>query len=63
MTFEVGGRTSVYEVTDNFVVPGSETSIALPTPDATMTLFACHPKGSAKQRIVLKGRLISANPA
>jgi LPXTG-site transpeptidase (sortase) family protein len=63
VTFEAGGRTSVYEVTENFVVDGRETSIALPTPDATMTLFACHPKGSAKQRIVVKGRLLPANPA
>lgn len=61
--FQVGGRTSTYEVTKNFMVNGSETSIALPTPDTTMTLFACHPKGSAKQRIVLQGKLLSANPA
>lgn len=63
VTFEMGGRRAVYEVTDNFIVDGSNTDIALPTPDATMTLFACHPKGSAKQRIVLQGKLLSTGPA
>jgi sortase A len=63
VTFEMGGRRSVYEVTDNFIVDGTNTDIALPTPDATITLFACHPKGSAKQRIVVQGKLLSTGPA
>lgn len=61
--FRVGGRTSVYQITKNFVVDGSETHIALPTPQPTVTLFACHPKGSAKQRIVVQGKLLPGESA
>jgi sortase A len=62
VTFEVAGRRATYEVTKNFVVDGANTDIALPTPEPTVTLFACHPKGSAKQRIVVQGRLVSSGP-
>ena len=61
--FEMGGRRAVYEVTDTLIVDGSNTDIALPTPDPTVTLFACHPKGSAAQRIVAQGKLVSTGPA
>jgi sortase A len=61
--FRVGGRTSTYEVTNNFVVDGSDTHIALPTSEPTVTLFACHPKGSAKQRIVVQGKLLPGDAA
>lgn len=61
--FRIGGRTSVYQITKNFVVDGSETHIALPTPQPTVTLFACHPKGSAKQRIVVQGKLLPGESA
>ncbi|MGH2689291.1 MAG: sortase, partial [Actinomycetota bacterium] len=61
--FRVGGRTSVYRITKNFVVDGRETQIALPTPQPTVTLFACHPKGSAKQRIVVQGTLLPGESA
>jgi sortase A len=63
VVFRVGGRTSVYQITKNFVVDGSETHIALPTPQPTVTLFACHPKGSAKQRIVVQGKLLPGESA
>lgn len=53
----------VYEVTETFVVGPRDTWIVNQTPDATMTLFACHPKGSARQRYVAKGRLVSAPAA
>jgi LPXTG-site transpeptidase (sortase) family protein len=61
--FELGGRRAVYEVTATIVVNGSDTDIALPTAEPTMTLFACHPKGSAAQRIVVQGKLLSTGPA
>ena len=32
--------------------------IIYPTPTPTMTLFACHPKHSAAERIVVKGKLV-----
>lgn len=47
----------VYRVTDTFVVRSNETWIVDATDEATFTIFACHPKGSAKQRYVVKGRL------
>jgi sortase A len=61
--FRAGGRTSVYQVTKNFIVDGRDTQIALPTPQPTVTLFACHPKGSAKQRIVVQGTLLPGESA
>lgn len=50
----------VYEVVKSFIVSPSDMWIVHPTPEAMVTLFACHPKGSAKQRIVVRGRLVSA---
>jgi sortase A len=47
-----------YEVTGSQVVGPKDTWIVNPTPDATMTLFACHPKGSAAKRLVVRGRLL-----
>jgi sortase A len=48
-----------YRVTETFVVGERETWIAKPTEGATFTIFACHPKGSARQRYVAKGELVS----
>lgn len=49
-----------YQVTGTEIVGARDTWIVAPTPDATMTLFACHPPGSAKQRIVIRGRYVGA---
>jgi sortase A len=49
-----------YRVTGQEIVGGKDTWIAKPTPEATLTLFACHPPGSAKQRIVVRGVLTSS---
>ncbi len=43
----------VYKVTSTEVVYPSAVWIADQTPDYTATLFACHPAGSTKQRIVV----------
>lgn len=50
----------VYEVTQTLVVEANDISIVDPTPGATFTIFACHPKHSARQRYVVKGRLVSS---
>lgn len=50
-----------YTVTRTEIVGSRDTWIVDPTPDATLTLFACHPPGSAKQRIVVRG--VYAGPA
>lgn len=51
-----------YRVTRTFVVSWRDTSIVDQTKDATFTIFACHPRGSARQRIVAKGTLVSSVP-
>ena len=50
----------IYRVTGQEIVSNKDTWIVKPTPEATLTLFACHPPGSAKQRIVVRGILISS---
>ncbi len=47
-----------YQVTGTTIVGARDTYVVNNTPDATFTLLACHPKGSAKQRIVVKGRMV-----
>lgn len=50
----------IYAVTGTTIVTPDQISIVYPTKTPTMTLFACHPKHSAAQRIVVKGRLVSS---
>jgi sortase A len=52
--FTIGGVRSVYRVTGTEIVSPSDTWIVNPTPTPTATLFACHPRGSAKYRIVIR---------
>jgi sortase A len=44
-----------YIVTGHEVVKPQDVHIVTPTPNATMTLFACHPPGRAIQRYVVRG--------
>jgi LPXTG-site transpeptidase (sortase) family protein len=60
VTFVRSHGRYTYEVTDTFVVNADEVWIADQTENATMTIFGCHPKGSAKQRYVAKGRLVKS---
>lgn len=62
ITFRTNDGTSIYEVTEHLIVTPDATWIAQPTPEATVTLFACHPKRSAKQRYVVRGKLIGWAP-
>ena len=52
-----------YVVTETLVVGARDTWITDPTEQPTFTIFACHPKGSARQRYVVKGALVSAPAA
>ena len=52
-----GSRAS-YELTGIEIVAPDAMHIIEQTPDSTATLFACHPKGSASQRIVARFRLV-----
>lgn len=60
LIFVVEGVRSVYHVTGHEVVTPDATWIVNQTPDATATLFACHPPGSARYRYVVRASLVSA---
>lgn len=56
---ETGGTATVYRVTGTTIEPeATYPDVVLPQPadpaERTITMFACHPKGSAQQRIVVK---------
>ncbi len=51
-----------YRVRETLIVDDSATWVVKNTPDPTFTIMACHPKGSARQRIVAKGTMVSAPP-
>jgi sortase A len=44
---------------DPFVVTPTDFSVIAQTPGKTLTLTTCHPKGSARQRLVIKADLVS----
>jgi sortase A len=52
------GRRWTYEHTGTEIVAPDAMHIVAQTPEATATLFACHPKGSFAQRIVARFRLV-----
>lgn len=56
--FTTAAGRSVYEVRGVIVVPGDWIDIAAQSEAHTATLFACHPPGSARERIVAKLRLL-----
>lgn len=51
--FDIKGVRSTYAVTGTEIVTPKELRIVDQTPTPTATLFACHPPGSAKFRIVV----------
>ena len=52
------GTRATYRVAFTFTVTPDRTDIANPTATPNLTLFACHPPGSAKQRIVVRADLV-----
>lgn len=55
ISFEMyDGTRAYYAVTEQFIVNPDAMWIVDPTPTPMLTLFACHPKGSARQRIVVR---------
>jgi len=54
------GTTWTYELTGIEIVTPDAMHIVDQSPDPTATLFACHPKGSAAQRIVAHFRLVGS---
>lgn len=61
--FDTPLSRDIYQVTQNpYAVDASDWSPIAQTPDKTLTLTTCHPKGSAKQRLVVKAKFVSAEP-
>ncbi len=54
----VQGEQSTYRVSSSFVVTPDRTDIANPTATPMLTMFACHPPGSARQRYVVRADLV-----
>ena len=57
--FTIQGVRSEYSVTGTEIVSPKAVYIADQTPTPTATIFACHPPGSARQRIVVRMDLVS----
>jgi sortase A len=60
--FKMANGTFTYKMTSFQIVTPKDVQIVNPTSDATVTLFACHPPGSARQRYVVKGVFLSSAP-
>lgn len=56
--FEIAGVRSVYRVTGHEIVTPKRLDIVNPTAEAIVTIFACHPPGSARYRYVVRGALV-----
>jgi sortase A len=54
------GTTWNYQLTGTSIVESNALHIVDQTPATTATLFACHPKGSARQRIVASFTLVES---
>jgi len=52
-----------YQMTKQLIVKPTDVWVVANTPDPQLTLTACHPKGSASQRIVIKAKLVPAKSA
>lgn len=62
IVFKMQNGTFTYKMTGSQIVTPKDVHIVNPTTDATVTLFACHPPGSARQRYVVRGAFVSATP-
>src|SRR5438067_496283 len=60
--FKMDTGTFTYKVTGHQIVTPRDVHIVDPTPDATLTLFACHPPHQAIQRYVVRGVFVSSTP-
>jgi sortase A len=56
--FVMPNGTFTYRMTKQQIVSPTDTWIVNPTQTATLTLFACHPPGSAAKRIVIRGEYV-----
>lgn len=63
VVFRTPDGVHTYEVSETIIVDPTEMWVVDQTDESTFTLIACHPKGSAAQRIVVKGTLVSTQPS
>jgi len=63
ITLETPIGSCTYAVTeDPFPVSPTQTEVLANTPDeATLTLTTCHPKGSARQRLIIKAKMVQSD--
>jgi sortase A len=57
------GRRFIYKVTDQIIVSPSQTEVLAPSDTPILTLTSCHPRYSAKKRIVVRAALDPAQSA
>jgi len=60
--FDMPDGVYVYQVRETIIVLPTDLWVVDQTETPTFTLIACHPKGSARQRIVVKGDLVASYP-
>jgi sortase A len=56
------GREVMYRVTDTFIVRPRDVWITYDQGRPMLTMFACHPKGSNRLRIVVQAELVGGHP-
>lgn len=59
ITVTNGTEVYVYRVTENKIVAPTDLSVVAPTADPKLTLTTCHPKFSARQRLIIVADLVS----
>lgn len=57
--FRTARGSFTYEMTESLIVEPDAVWIAEQTSDPTVTLFGCHPKYSARQRYVVRAKLVT----
>jgi sortase A len=62
IVFDMPDGEHVYAVRETIVVDPTALWVVDQTDTPTVTLIACHPKGSARQRIVVQGDLVRTVP-
>jgi sortase A len=61
--FSMGNGEFVYRVRETLIVSPKDMWVVDQTTTPEVTLIACHPKHSARQRIVVKGDFVTATPS
>jgi sortase A len=60
ITLETPIGSCTYEVERTWITDPTDVGVVDNTPDARLTLTTCHPKGSARERLILTATMVSA---